>query len=121
MLLCIRRGGPPDYRQNVGVFLVEAVEGGANALVRLVGDGLEFGSLGDLDHDLEIQGVHEGRAGVAAHDHVAGQQPDLRLDLEGLVGELGLQVPRITYGSLAWPSFCLRVACTSISVRVPNP
>jgi hypothetical protein len=37
----------------------EAVEGGLNAPVGLIGDGLEFGSLGDLDHDLTnlTQGV----------------------------------------------------------------
>jgi hypothetical protein len=34
--------------------------------------------------------MHQGRAGVAAHDHVAGQQPDFWLDLECLVGELGV-------------------------------
>ena len=35
--------------------------------------------------------MDQGRAGVAAHDHVAGQQqPDLWLDLQCLVGELGV-------------------------------
>jgi hypothetical protein len=55
-------------------FLVEGVEGGANAPVRFISQGLQFGSLGDLDHDLGVQGMHQGRAGLAAHDHVAGQQ-----------------------------------------------
>ena len=62
---------------DLGGFLVEAVEGGLNAPVGLIDDGLEFGSLGDLDHNLRIQGMHQGPAGVAAHDDVAGQQqPD---------------------------------------------
>jgi hypothetical protein len=69
----------------------EAVEGGADAPVRFISQRLQFGSLGDLDHDLRIQGMHQGRGGLAAHDHVAGQQqPDLRLELEGLVGQLGV-------------------------------
>jgi hypothetical protein len=56
---------------------------------------LQFGPLGDLDHYLRIQGMHQGRVGLAAHDHVAGQQqPDLRLDLEGLVGQLGVAGPK---------------------------
>ena len=39
--------------------------------------------------------MHQGRAGLAAHDHVAGQQqPDLRLKLECLVGQLGVAGPK---------------------------
>ena len=76
---------------------VRAVEGGADAPVGFISQGLELGSLGDLDHDLGIQGMDQGRGGLAAHDHVAGQQqPDFRLDLEGLVGQLGVAGPRIT-------------------------
>jgi hypothetical protein len=35
---------------------------------------VEVGPLGNLDHHLGVKGMHQGRAGVAAHDHVAGQQ-----------------------------------------------
>jgi len=69
----------------------EAVEGGLDAPRGVVGDGLKFGPLGNLDHHLGVQGMHQGRASVAAHDHVAGQQqPEFWLDPQCLVGELGV-------------------------------
>jgi hypothetical protein len=41
------------------------------------------------------RGMHQGRVGLAAHGHVAGQQQsDLRFDLEGLVGQLGVAGPK---------------------------
>ena len=51
--------------------------------------------MGDLDHDLGIQGMDQGRGGLVAHDHVAGQQqPNLGLDRKCLVGELGVAGPK---------------------------
>jgi hypothetical protein len=69
----------------------EAVEGGLDAPRGVVDDGLKLGPLGNLDHHLGVKGMHQGRAGVAGHDHVAGQQqPAFWLDLQCLVGELGI-------------------------------
>jgi hypothetical protein len=39
--------------------------------------------------------MHQGRVGLAAHDHVAGQQQaDLGFQFKGLVGQLGVAGPK---------------------------
>ena len=90
----------------------EAVEGGADAPVRFISQGLQLGPLGDLDHNLRIQGMHQGRVGLAAHDHVAGQQQaDLGFQFKGLVGQLGV----------AGPKDHIRVGVVAERLGVPRP
>lgn len=52
---------------------------------------------GHGDHDLGVEGLHQGVAVAGdADDDVAGQQQaDLAFGVQGAVGELGLQAPRM--------------------------
>jgi hypothetical protein len=52
----------------------ELAHGGAEPVGGVVGDGLEFGPVGDLDHGLGVEGLYQAGVGsVGADDDVAGQ------------------------------------------------
>lgn len=92
----------------------EAVEGGLDAPRGFVGDGLEFGPLGTWTM---AWGSRAWTRVVPAWRRTTTLQGSSS-PISGSIcsawwASWGLQAPRIRYGSVSWPSLCLRVAWTS--------
>ena len=110
---CVSRGSGGD-----------AVEDALQSLLHLLRHGTDITIARDLELCHRIDRGHHALRGVVGgvHDDVARQQQsDVRLGGERLMGQGGLQAPRMMYGLNSTSSFFFMVALTSISVRIPNP
>jgi hypothetical protein len=76
----------------------------------------------DREHPFRVDGRDVRLSVLLVDDHVAGEQDaELGLGPSAAWASVGLQAPRIRYGSRSTPSLALSVAWTSISDRTPNP
>ncbi len=85
------RAAPSSGRPTSPERLGHALQPGTN----LPTQGLDLGPGDHAQHRLRIHEHDMDRAiGILAHDHVAGKQcPDIRVGLQGLVGEMGVAGP----------------------------